>query len=117
MTVADNILAYMNARGTKKYTKYHLGAIRAAIRIEFITRDKTDIFFNARSKACKQKLNREIAKIANETLGSIDITAHDVWIYKKCVADEYQDRTGKCAWGFASVRNKLGYDPETGKEL
>ena len=39
------------------------------------------------------------------------------WIYKKCVADEYQDRTGKCAWGFASVRNKLGYDPVTGKEL
>ena len=107
MTVADNILAYMNARGTKKYTKYHLGAIRAAIRTEFITRDKTG----------KQKLNREIAKIANETLGSTDITAHDVWIYKKCVADEYQDRTGKCAWGFASVRNKLGYDPETGKEL
>lgn len=117
MAVADNILAYMNARSNKQYTKYHIGAIRAAVRTEFITRDKTDIFFNARSKSGKQKLNRKIAKIANEILGSTDITEHDVWIYKKCVADEYQDRTGKCAWGFKSVRNKLGYDPETGLEI
>ncbi|MDU2292257.1 MAG: hypothetical protein E7D69_19805 [Clostridium celatum] len=117
MTVADNILAYMNARGNKEYTKYHLGAIRAAVRTEFITRDKYDIFFNARSKVGKEKLNKKIAEIANNTLGSNQITAHDVWIYKKCVADEYQDRTGKCAWGFKSVRKKLGYDPETGLEI
>lgn len=117
MAVADNILAYMNARGNKQYTKYQLGAIRAAVRTEFITRDKTDIFFNARSKVGKQKLNRKIANIANELLGTADITAHDVWIYKKCLADEYQDRTGKCAWGFPEVRSKLGYDPVTGKEL
>lgn len=117
MSVADNILAYMNARGNKQYTKYQLGAIRAAVRIEFITRDKSDIFFNARSKIGKEKLNKKIAEIANEALGSTDITAHDVWIYKKCVADEYQDRTGKCAWGFKSVRKKLGYDPETGLEI
>ena len=43
MAVSDNILAYMNARGNKQYTKYQLGAIRAAVRTEFITRDKSDI--------------------------------------------------------------------------
>ena len=117
MAVVDNILAYMNARGNKQYTKYQVGAIGTAVRTEFITRDKSDIFFNARSKVGKEKLNKKIAEIANNTLGSNQITAHDVWIYKKCVADEYQDRTGKCAWGLKSVRKKLGYDPETGLEI
>lgn len=117
MAVADNILYYMNSRGDKQYNKYQLVAIRAAIRTEFITRDKTDIFFNAKSKIGKKKLNRKIAEIANETLGSKQITEHDVWLYKKCLADEYMDRTGKCAWGFKEVRKKLGYDPETGLEV
>ena len=70
MAVVDNILAYMNARGNKQYTKYQVGAIRTAVRIEFITRDKSDIFFNARSKVGKEKLNKKIAEIANNTFKS-----------------------------------------------
>ena len=55
-----------------------------------------------------QKIAYQIAK---------DDLHKDVWVYKKANALEYQDRTGKCMWGFKEKRRAYGYDEITGKEL
>jgi len=62
-------------------------------------------------------INRRVADIANEKLGSNLMTKNDVRLYKRCFAAEYTDRTGRCAWGFKEVRRRLGFDENTGHEI
>ncbi|MEG2289073.1 MAG: hypothetical protein RSA29_04525 [Clostridium sp.] len=112
-----DVLSYMNSHGRKQYTKYQLSAISTAIKIEPLDRAEEGLVIKTRSKKGREILNQRIADIANKKLYKDKVTAHDVWVFKKCNAEEYQDRTGKCAWGFKEVRKKLGFDEETGLEL
>jgi hypothetical protein len=75
------------------------------------------IIIKTRTIKGKQELNERIAKISNLILGSNTIKAEHVHLYKICRAEEYTDRTGKCAWGFKDVRKKLGFDEVTGLEI
>lgn len=116
-TVNTNILEYMNTRSKKKITMFQLNQIINAIRTELEEREVEGLKINTRTKVGRTILNERTADIANRMLGKDKVTAHEVWLYKVCRAEEYQDRTGKCAWGLKDVRLKLGYDPETGLEL
>lgn len=116
MSVIDNITQYMNCRSTKIYTKYEVSAIRGCIKLEYNNRFSRPSWLNVKTKKGKEYLNQRIANLVNEKYG-LSIKGKDVWLYKKCFADEYSDRTGKCIWGFKHVRENLGYNPETGREV
>ena len=113
-----DVLSYMNARGKKQYNKYQLSAISTAIKLEPLEREEQGLCIKSRTKKGKELLNERAAEIANRRLTKNDlVTGYDVWLFKVCNAQEYQDRTGKCAWGFKQVRKRLGYDENTGLEL
>lgn len=114
--VIENITEYMNSRVIKKFSKYEVGAISRAIGEEFIERKKNGPKLRSKTKEGKKIINERIIEIIKKEYG-YEIKTEDVVLYKKCRADEYSDRTGKCAWGFADVRKKRGYDPNTGLEI
>lgn len=112
-----NILSYMNNFGNRQYTKYELTAIAYSISLEYYDRKEKGLIINTRTKLGKKEINERIVKFANSRLNSNNIKVSDVELYKKCRAIEYEDRTGRCMWGFKEKRKQLGYDPETGLEL
>lgn len=116
--VFENIAYYMSTLGNKEYSKFEASAIGQSIRTEFEERQKDETlkFKSVRSKIGKEKLNNRVAAIVKRDF-SINVTAQDVLIFKKARPEEYQNRTGRCAWGFKDLRKRLGYDPETGLEL
>jgi hypothetical protein len=114
--VIDNIVEYMNARGCRKFTRYEGSVIRDCIKKEYKQKNTRPLGLNPKTKKGRDIINNRVVHIA-KTEYDVMITAKDVWLYKKCFADEYSDRTGKCAWGFREVRKKLGYDPKTGAEI
>ena len=111
-----NIVEYMNGMGSRTYTIYEASAILYGICREYAERKSKGIKINTRTKAGKKALNKRIAEIVKAEHG-YNINHEDVLLFKHCRANEYQDRTGRCAWGFKNVREKLGYDPETGHEI
>lgn len=118
ISMKRDILSYMNSHGKKQYTKYQVSAISTAIPIEAKEREEEFIKFNTRTRKGKELLNRRVADIANRNLDvNSRVTPHDVWVFKRCRLEEYQARTGKCAWGLKEYRRRLGYDENTGLEL
>jgi len=92
--------------------------IRNAIREELELRKSQGIKINGKSPDGRYEIDKRVAELVNTKVPQkYHISAEDVRLYKKCFIDEYQDRTGKCAWGFKDVRKKLGFDPDTGLEL
>lgn len=114
--VIDNIAEYMDALGDRHYTVYEVSAIRAAIKKEFYERRAQGITINGRIKSGRLQINERVAAIIKRDYG-FDLSNSDLQLYKKCFLSEYQDRTGRCGWGFKELRQRLGYDPETGIEL
>lgn len=121
--VTTNIMEYMNGMSTKQFVYAQVSAIANAIKDEFYDRKAIGLVINTKSDEGKAQLSARVADIANKKLikkGKKDlanIVGHDVWLYKKCYAEEYTDRTGKCAWGFKELRQRWGFDPETALEL
>jgi hypothetical protein len=114
--VIDNIVEYMNTRSDKTFTRYEASAIRDSIKFEKTHKHLRPNGLNTRTKQGRKILNQRVSDIVKAKYG-VTVTAKDVWIYKKCFADEYSARTGRCAWGFKEKRRQLGYDPDTGLEL
>lgn len=114
--VIDNKVKYMNARNDRIFTRYEASAIRDSIRLEHKQKITRPNDLNPKTKRGREVINDRVVEIAKLKYG-VTVTAKDVWLYKKCFADEYSNRTGKCAWGFQEVRKKLGYDPKTGVEV
>ena len=112
-----NIQEYMNSQSQKVFSIHEVCAIANSIRDEFDDRKAKGLVINGKTEAGKITLNQRIADIANARLGTKSIRADDVRLYKRSFAAEYTDRTGRCAWGFKEVRERLGFDPETGEEL
>lgn len=115
-TVTENILAYMNSMGKKTFTYIQVSKIAEAITQEYFERKAEGSSINVKSRKGKRQLNERIAAIANQGLNNL-VTAEDVHLYKVCRAEEYSNRTGRCAFGFKDTRKRLGYDPETGYEV
>lgn len=111
--VIENITEYMNNLGERKYTKFEVSAIRTSINKEFIERKKDSIKLNPRTKKNKKIINERVSKIVKRDFG-FNTSACDIKLFKKCLVEEYQNRTGKCAWRYASAREHLGYDTITG---
>lgn len=44
-------------------------------------------------------------------------TPDEIKLCKRCIAMEYEDRTGHSSWGFKKYREKNGFDPVTGKAI
>ena len=115
--VLQSIREYMNARGSRNYNYYEVSNIKAAMHDEHYDRKANGPKIDGKTKAGRKLINQRVAQIANERMMRKDITSTDVLLYKQCLRDEYQDRTGKCAFGFADTRKRLGYDEVTGLEV
>lgn len=113
--VSKNICKYMNSLGRREYTLDEVKAIKKAILEEREFRRKNNINVNF-DRNGKKITNEKIALIASDNL-EMKITVRDIELYKRCVRNEFEDRTGKCAWGFPEVRKRLGFNPATGEEL
>lgn len=114
-----DVLSYMNSfPGEKQYTKYQVSAIAYGISLEPLERAEEGLKLKTKTKEGRDILNKRVAEIANRRLPETQrVTAYDVWIYKKCDAQEREDRTGKCMWGFKERRRSLGFDESTGMEI
>ena len=121
--VTTNVLEYMNGMSKKQYVYSQVSAIANAITDEFYDRKAKGLIINGRTKRGKEEISTRVAAIANKKLikkGLLDkanIDSYDVWLYKKCYAEEYTNRTGKCAWGYKELRQRWGFDPDTALEL
>lgn len=115
--VSKNIMEYMNAMSTKQFSYVHVSCIANSIKVEYYDRKLKGLEIKVKTKAGKTELNKRVADIVNKRLGIKNITPDDIKLYKNCFAEEYANRTGKCAWGFKELRQRLGYDPETGIEI
>jgi hypothetical protein len=92
--------------------------IEIQIHAEKKDRDAKGIEISTRTMKGRDLLCKMIAtKINAETKFKVPITASHIHLYRQCRADEYTERTGKCAWGYKNTRERLGYDPKTGKEV
>lgn len=112
------IAELMNALGDRKFTPFEIATIEAHKVPEYEDRKNKNIQINGKTEEGKKQINKRLAAMVNEVIKpKIPITAEDIRRYKRCWADEYTNRTGKCAWGFKEVRAKLGYDPVTGVEV
>ncbi|KOF57840.1 MULTISPECIES: hypothetical protein [Clostridium] len=115
--VTKNILEYMNSMSIKQFSYIQVSCIASSIKTEYYDRKDKNIKINGKTEDGKKQLNKRIADIVNKKLLNNDITPDDIRLYKRCFAEEYTNRTGKCAWGFTELRQRLGYDPKTGIEL
>lgn len=110
----NNICEYMNVFGNKKYSIDHVRAIRKAIIQEREDRYSKKVYIRL-NKMGRKEINRRAAQIVNKEFS--DINSDDIELFKRCTRNEFEDRTGKCAWGFPEVRERLGFNQTTGEEL
>lgn len=114
------IAEYMNGLcRDRDFTAMEVALIETQIKPEWRERIENNIKVNGRTNTGKEFINTHIAERVNGLLqnSKIPIKLHHIKIYKKCWTDEYTDRTGKCSWGFKEIREKLGYDPNTGLQI
>jgi hypothetical protein len=92
----------MNAMSSvRKYTVGDIKRINSAIYKEFYERKGKGSTEKYNTNAKRHELDGKIARILNEDYRpKIPYCAEDVRLYKKCRMAEYEDRTGKCAWGY-----------------
>jgi hypothetical protein len=102
----------------RSFTGNEVALIEIQIKTEKEDREAQGIEIETKSRLGRENLCKRIAaKINAETKFKIPITAKHIHQYRQCRADEYTNRTGKCAWGYKNTRERLGYDPKTGKEV
>ena len=114
--VTNNIKELMNGISKKQFSYIEVSAILNSIYDEFRVRKIEGLEINTKTKRGRFILNTRIAELANKKLNSNRITPEDVHLLKKCRADEYTYRTGRCAYGYKELRIRLGDDPDTGLE-
>ncbi|GLC32889.1 hypothetical protein [Clostridium omnivorum] len=114
--VTRRIVEYMNSESQKVFNKYHICVIRECLTIEYQDRKNKGLIINSKSKKGKQEIYTRVSNIAKEAYKQ-NLDPEDIYLFKKCRLLEYEDRTGKCPWGYEIARKYLGYDKETGKEL
>lgn len=109
-SIAENLSALCD----REFTGLEIAMIENTRKTELDDRRKKGINLKSNSTAGKLLINTRMAEMVNGTLNpKIPMTAEHIRQYKHVWADEYTERTGKCAWGFKDVRKKFGYDPFT----
>lgn len=111
--INKNICKLMNSQSERKFTIYDIYAIRKSIDKELQDRKSKGVQITYNSEG-KRLIQRRTATIVNEDY-NLNITYKDVKLFKECVREEYQERTGKSTWSIPQARKALGYDPKTGK--
>jgi hypothetical protein len=102
----------------RAFTGNEVAFIEIQIKAEKENREALGIDIETKSRQGRENLCKRIAdRINAETQFKFPITAKHIHLYRQCRADEYTNRTGKCAWGFKNTRERLGYDPDTGREV
>jgi len=112
--INKNICQLMNSQSEREFTIYDIYAIRKSINKELTDRKDNDIKLKYNDDG-KRLIQRRAAEIANKEHG-LKITYKDVRLFKECVREEYQQRTGKSTWSIPGARKALGYDPLTGEK-
>lgn len=110
MSVNQNIAEYMSIFGNREYTAFDVGIISKAIRLEFEDRKDKCIEINSKTKEGRKQIRERTVLFANNIVNKTRYCLNDIITYRKCVATEYENRTGKCAWGYKSKKIALGYD-------
>lgn len=111
--VNKNICKLMNSQSIREFDVYDIYAIRKSIDKELQDRKSRGIKVKYNEDG-KRLIQRRAAIIANEDYNS-NLTYKDIKLFKDCVREEYQQRTGKSTWSIPQARESLGYDPLTGK--
>jgi hypothetical protein len=102
----------------RTFTGNEVALIEIQIKAEKEDREAQGIEIPTHNRQGRELLCKRIAARINvETKFKVPITASHIHLYRQCRADEYTERTGKCAWGYKNTRERLGYDPETGREV
>lgn len=108
----------MSVLSDRKFTAFEVGIIESCKQLEPINRKEKNITIDVKTESGRNEINKRVAAMVNEKIKpQILIEPKHIKLYKRCFTDEYTNRTGKCAWGFKELRSRLGYDPETGKEI
>lgn len=115
--VTESIVEYMNGMSKKQFTLEEGKAIQKAIPYEHADRNMKSLDINSKSKNGREEINQRTALIANTILKADTIKAEHIHLFKMCKWTEFSDRTGKCAYGFKEMRERLGYDVITGLEI
>ena len=111
--ILENRAEYLNGLSKREFSINEVKAISVAIAKERRDRDSNNIIIQGNTVKGRQAINERVAYIVNQMLKTKDaIKPADVRLYKKCRAEAYMDRTGRCAWGFANVREKGGEEFE-----
>ena len=102
----------------RTFTGNEVALMEMQIQLEREERAAIGVVIDTKTKKGRKALCEKIARMIN-AVGSfkVPITAEHVHMYKKCRADEYTERTGKCSWGYENVCQKFGYDPVTREEI
>lgn len=111
--INKNICKLMNSQSEREFTIYDIYVIRKSIVKELQERKSKGVQITYNSEG-KRLIQRRTATIANEDY-NLNITYKDVKLFKECIREEYQERTGKTTWSIPQARKALGYDPKTGK--
>lgn len=112
--INKNICKLMNQQSIRKFNIYDIYVIRKSINKELADRKYRGLTVKYNEDG-KRLMQRRAATIANEVY-NLNITYKDIRLFKNCVREEYQERTGKSTWSIPQARKILGYDPETGKK-
>jgi transcriptional regulator with XRE-family HTH domain len=104
----------MNEQSIREFSTYDIYALRKSINKELKDRKDKGIKVKYNDDG-KRLIQRRAAIIANEEY-NLNITHNEIKLFKECVREEYQRRTGKSTWSIPQARESLGYDPLTGKK-
>jgi hypothetical protein len=106
------IAEYMTsfAHGGRVYTGYDVRVIESAISLYRVAQQKSGGKVR-RLKTEFRRINQETAELSGGH------SADEVRLCKRCTAMEYEERTGKAAWGFKEYRERNGFDSVSGKAI
>lgn len=112
------IAEMMSSLCDRQFSGMEIAIIESAKTQEYLERKKEPLDINIKTNVGKTIINKRIAFKVNSTMKPKNkITVEHIKLYKHCIADEYTERTGKCAYGYKNIRESLGCDLATGKPI
>lgn len=98
-----NIAEFMSAFGKKNYTPLDVSEIESGYRRFQLQYRKQGIRSERTKKAFEENNVRLSEYLCNK------YAPQEVKLFKKCVSLEYEDRTGKSAFGFKGYKERNGF--------
>lgn len=114
----NRLAAAMSALSYRIFTGFEIAIIEGCVISEYKQRKIEGISINNKLLSGRKIIRERTAALVNERLNTGNqVNEEHILRFKRVLADDYTERTGKCAWGFKEVRKRWGYDPDTGREI